>query len=269
MTWIASEKARLGREREALAEVLLDRAAWTHGRLSLGRSCGVEIHEETITQDLLVDISAVLPQMSIRSFTRRQEARNGADWQWEWWFQGRAWFGMRVQAKRLKELKRSTLGYDLAYRVGSKHERQVDLLIATAHAVGLQSAYVLYNGPDLNLGKIKWECRRLPASPLFFGVSILPATVDLSAVGSVSRPWPCLITCDPSSGCNQLWPSVSPPPGVDHDDLAWWAARSYFRILNQARSGINADPGVESLRDEVLTSMRAEPPSNVGTLLGD
>ena len=27
--------------------------------------------------------------MSVKSLTKRQEVRNGADWPWEWWFQGK------------------------------------------------------------------------------------------------------------------------------------------------------------------------------------
>src|SRR5260370_34369693 len=115
MTLVASEKANHGRLREALEETLLDRAVWTHARLQAGRSCGVELHEETITQDLVLDISAALPTLSVKTFTRRKEARNGADWQWEWWSEGRRWFGLRVQAKRLKKLKNGELGYDLGY----------------------------------------------------------------------------------------------------------------------------------------------------------
>jgi hypothetical protein len=95
---------------EALEDVLIDRAAWTHARLSAGRQHGVELREETITQDLLLDISIALPGLSVQTYTTRQEAANGADWQWEWWFEGRQWFGLRVQAKRLQRLGSDQLG---------------------------------------------------------------------------------------------------------------------------------------------------------------
>ena len=45
----------------------MDRAAWTHARLQSGRDLGVELHEETITQDLQLDISAALPAMMVRT----------------------------------------------------------------------------------------------------------------------------------------------------------------------------------------------------------
>jgi hypothetical protein len=72
--------------REALEDVLIDRAAWTHARLSAGRQHRVELRE-TITQDLLLDICTALPALSVQAYTTRQEAGNGADWQWEWWFE--------------------------------------------------------------------------------------------------------------------------------------------------------------------------------------
>jgi Family of unknown function (DUF6615) len=139
MTLVASEKARNGMVREALTDVLMDRAAWTHARLQAGRKHGVELHEETITQDLLLDIATALPAMMVRTFTKRQEARTGADWQWEWWFEGRQWFGLRVQAKRLKHLPSGQLGYDLGYQRGGSR-RQIDHLIDDARRVRLPAA---------------------------------------------------------------------------------------------------------------------------------
>lgn len=103
--------------RRALDEVLINCAGWTYTCLSDGRRNRVELHEETITQDLLLDIAIAMPAMTVKAFTKRQEGRNGADWQWEWWFEGRQWFGLRVQAKRLKLLKSGRFGYDLGLPV--------------------------------------------------------------------------------------------------------------------------------------------------------
>lgn len=90
--------------RAALEDVLIDRAAWVYARLKAGHHHQVELHEETLTQDLLLDISAALPAMRVTTFTRKQESLNGADWQWDLWFEGQGWFGLRMQAKRLKAL---------------------------------------------------------------------------------------------------------------------------------------------------------------------
>jgi hypothetical protein len=288
VTWVPSEKARLGLVREALGEVLLDRAGWTYARLHAGRDHGVKLQEETITEDLLLDIAIRLPAMAVQTFTHHQESRNGADWQWEWWFEGRQWFGLRVQAKLLKRLSASRLGYDLGYLSGSNGNRQVDLLIDEAKKSAAHAAYVLYNGPDLDLSQFSWQCDRLPSSEAFFGVSLLPATVardlvdkntvDVAAVGAVSRPWSCLVSCDPFGGCHR-WTSPSGPPwppfpfwypGDPNDlgDLAWHVARSYFRMVMRAQYGRRWDVGQEQgLNERVQEGLREDPPDYLARLL--
>jgi hypothetical protein len=280
---VASEKARHGLVREALADVLLERSAWVYARLHAGREYGVELHEETLTQDLLLDIAEALPDLAVRTFTTRQEASTGADWQWEWWFHGYRWFGIRVQAKRLKMLRNGQPGYDLGYLTGRRRERQVDLLVDGAHHDGLEPAYVLYNGPDLDL-KFDWMCQSLPPSAAFFGVSFLPGVVaqqlvnaktfDLARVGSVSRPWSCLVGCDPFGGCQRLRSPWRPwPPHYDLDlgevDLAQWVARSFFRVVMQARYGREwGDRQERRLNQRLEQGLRVEPPAYVAGLLG-
>jgi hypothetical protein len=255
--WGAPDTRPVAKElvtREALEDVLIDRAAWTHARLSAGRQHGVELREETITQDLLLDISIALPGLSVQAYTTRQEAGNGADWQWEWWFEGRQWFGLRVQAKRLQRLRSGQLGYNLGYVSGGKgaKRRQIDLLIEDAGEAGIPAAYVLYNGPDLDMAAFTWGCHRLPPKAAFFGVSLLPAAValdllnargdDLASVGSASRPWSCLASCD-RSGCIVdadigAWPLAS--MDVWSRDFSWLTAASYYRIEHQARRTLRA-----------------------------
>jgi hypothetical protein len=279
MTLVASEKARHGMVREALTDVLMDRAAWTHARLQSGRDLGVELHEETITQDLQLDISAALPAMMVRTFTKRQEARTGADWQWEWWFEGRQWFGLRVQAKRLKRLPSGQLGYDLGYQRGG-NQRQIDLLIDDARRARVPAAYVLYNGPDLDISKFTWGCHRLPPSPAFFGVSLLPAmvardlvnagTVDFTTVGARSRPWSCLASCDwPECHPFQRPEKTSPAHPADRsDDLSWRTALSYFHIQEQARLAGELDAEQESASvPRQLPGLRDLPPPYVADFL--
>jgi hypothetical protein len=269
--------------REALEDVLIDRAAWTHARLSAGREHGVELREETITQDLLLDISIALPGLSVQTYTTRQEAGNGADWQWEWWFEGHQWFGLRVQAKRLQRLRSGQLGYNIGYesgRRGSKR-RQIDLLIDDADEAGIPAAYVLYNGPDLNMAAFTWGCRRLPAKAAFFGVSLLPATValelldaqrdDLGSVGSASRPWSCLASCD-QRGCTakedpRTWPLAS--TYVGSGDFSWLTAASYYRIEHQAGGTPQADiyeDEYSTLSPRVLPGMHETAPPYVRAL---
>lgn len=233
--------------RKALEDVLIDRGRWTHTRLSDGSRKGVELHEETVTQDLLLDIAMAMPAMAVETFTKRQEARNGADWQWEWWFEGRQWFGLRVQAKRLKRLKSGRFGYDLGYRSG----KQLDLLISDAARSGLRAAYVLYNGRELDLSAVGGGCDLLPWEPESFGVTLLPASVakklvehgrdDFATVAGFSRPWSCLAGCH-GSECGRQWRYEDELPAKAGDDLSVWAAMNYryiegVRQANRTRTG--------------------------------
>ena len=248
--------------RKALQDVLIDRARWTHTRLSDGRRQGVELHEETITQDLLLDIAMAMPAMTVETFTKHQEGRNGADWQWEWWFEGRQWFGLRVQAKRLKRLKSGRLGYDLGY----KSSKQLDLLLDDAAHSGLRAAYVLYN--DRDLSAFGSGCSRLPREPETFGVTLLPASVakelvrqghdDFATVARVSRPWSCLAGCGLSE-CDRWGRYENELPAKAGGDLSVWAAMSY-RYIEGGRQA-------EHIRIPEL-GLRKRPPGYVENLLG-
>lgn len=183
------------------------------------------------------------------------------------------------------------MGYDLGYRVGRERKRQIDLLMAGAAQDGLEAAYVLYNGPDLHL-KFPWLCRRLPPSAPFFGVSVLPAVAarhlldrkatTLLAVAGHSRPWSCLMTCDPNGGCGT---SAATPYQRQPDrwrledlggrieaasyDLAYWVAVSFRRMTEQFRyGGAWSDVRERQLHDDVAEDPRREPPAYVYRLLG-
>lgn len=72
----------------------------TWHRIQEGRALQYPLGEETLTDLLLRDLLRLhLPDITIEAFTKDEEGRNGADW--EWWFQGSSknWLGLRVQAK--------------------------------------------------------------------------------------------------------------------------------------------------------------------------
>ncbi|WP_155387724.1 DUF6615 family protein [Catellatospora paridis] len=295
MTRTAREKARTGMLKQALSEVFLDRAMWVHQRVTDAGRARLDLHEETITQDLLLDISLALPMTTVRSFTRRQEARTGADWQWEWWFGGSSWFGMRVQAKRLKRLKDGTVGYDLGYRTGRSKSRQVDALIADARQAQMQAVYVLYNGRDLDVDGVQWNCKKLRPSAGFFGVSLLPAsvarllanvgTVDWTTVAQYSVPWSCLFDCGrPMTGCAPpSAPSGTPGGGRRVPvGLAHRAARTIERLERAGYESLSerlwaAPPTELNAEEQRFETMRAaleapvtphaQPPRHIRQLL--
>lgn len=75
-----------------------------YSNLETAQSLNYQISEETITDlnsiDFLLSMKALPYKISYNTFTKSQESKNGADW--EWWIKyGKQWLGFRVQAKVL------------------------------------------------------------------------------------------------------------------------------------------------------------------------
>jgi hypothetical protein len=59
----------------------------------------VQINEETITNLLMLRLQEITsPHLRVKSFTKKQESRTGADWEW-WLGTPGNWVGFRLQAK--------------------------------------------------------------------------------------------------------------------------------------------------------------------------
>ena len=84
-------------------------AEWVFKRLGLDRVINHQTSEETITDEIIRrlkiwKINNSNSKFSIREFTKQQEAINGADFEWDWYFvdsSGKNWLGFRIQAKVL------------------------------------------------------------------------------------------------------------------------------------------------------------------------
>jgi hypothetical protein len=262
---------------DRLARVLLDRCAWVYRRLDAGQRHHVHLQEETLTEDLLLDIAIASPGLLVRHFTRWQESRNGADWEWEWWFGAERWFGVRVQAKKLRQKAASTAAsYHLDYPVGGdpNNELQVDRLRRQAREDGIPAAYVFYNGPALVDLPLWWDCERVSESREAFGVSYLSAEVvqqlvhegshDARTVASASRPWPCLVNCSPGGFCHRRRDPFGPTPSPLDEAVA----RNLFTTVTQSPSPNSAqrDPDVY-LRDRLRRYRRDAAPEYVQVLI--
>ena len=102
------------------------------------------VKEETLT-DWLLDRANFSRFVFYHSFTRHQEAFQGADWEW-WIVSGKRGFAMRIQAKRLHagENHRSALAYE------NRHGLQIDHLLNSSRSKGLTPLYCFYNAePNL------------------------------------------------------------------------------------------------------------------------
>lgn len=85
----------------------LSRAVFHH--LEVDRAITYQTSEETITDFLnrefkIWSLSYPSSRFALRHFTKAQESKNGADYEWDWYFvdkTGKKWLGFRIQAKIL------------------------------------------------------------------------------------------------------------------------------------------------------------------------
>lgn len=105
-----------------------------------GNDSRVSYGEETITETNLLELHRRHPKMvHLWTFGKREEALNGADWEWHIIGRSRK-FRMRVQAKRLQKDNK----LKIPHKVASSSKQQIDLLIADARKHGLKPVYCLY-----------------------------------------------------------------------------------------------------------------------------
>lgn len=190
-------------ERRTLCQSFMHLESWTWQNMEQSDRTGLQVGEESITDFALLFLRTNNPRtVFIRKFTRRQERKTGADWEW-WFTDGRRWFAMRVQAKRLNS---RTQTYDNLIR-GSQanHARQVNDLIRSANGQNPQfyPAYCFYNWlPNVSEGTQACQCH--DGAPLLgFTIAdaycikrlILNGRSSYRDVAQVARPIHCLTCC--------------------------------------------------------------------------
>jgi hypothetical protein len=261
-----------------------------HQQMLDGKALGVEQHEETLTESLLLELSRGSSYVKVRTYSKAEESRTtGADWAW-WWEGERRWFGALVQAKRLDP---RTGRYNFGYRPtpsprNAAPQRQIDLLMDAARSLDLPPLYVLYNGPGFTMDPGQWSCDEIPFDPSAMGAAILPAAVaawligldatDQVSVSDLARPLPCHICPQRCSSFDALtwylWSPVSAanellgfPNDTPEADLAFRAAASYLAGLANARirqsRALPTSPEVTVVRQGV----REVPPDYVSRIL--
>lgn len=155
-----------------LLNSLLELAHATSQNLDFAHLKGVNVSygEETITETNLLELRRRHPGVvTLRTFGKKAESKNGADW--EWHIIGRARrFGMRVQAKRLQQnnvLK-------IPHAVKSSKAEQIDLLISDSKASGLMPVYCFYASEKQ---RTKWKASAGfgATSPFEFGCLLASA----------------------------------------------------------------------------------------------
>lgn len=285
----------MGADRLALALALMDRATWVQARLDQAAAYGVDQHEETLTQSLLLDLRVAVPELNVRTFTRQEENRaSGADWLW-WWRGRDRWFAHLVQAKRLTEGSGGKAGYSVGYRpsrrssTGSPAPLQIDTLLSAAGALGVPAVYALYN-PSRPGERLTPGCLAVPRGSSAEGVTLVsadvmrylltahtdvtgstprtPTRLTLDEVAQDARAWSCLATCEQRMACSwpplpaHVWRTLGFDEQPEVDDLALGAAVAVLLARQSARGrqlllqGADAD----ALAQSVAQGVRTAPP---------
>ncbi|WCM29031.1 hypothetical protein NDN01_09130 [Sphingomonas sp. QA11] len=159
------------------------------------KDVNVSYGEETITESNLLELRRRHPAIiTLHTFGKKKEAKNGADWEWHIIGRARS-FGMRVQAKRLQQdnvLK-------IPHVVKSTKAEQINLLIDDAKKHGLMPVYCFY---ATEAQRTKWKATSAPGglSPFEFGCLLTSAhkvkakmPKTLSAIESDCVPWHYLV----------------------------------------------------------------------------
>ncbi len=155
----------------------------------------VSYGEETITESNLLEIRRRHPQLvRVRTFPKRQEATNGADWEWHLIGRKRT-LKMRVQAKRVQ----SNRDLKVRHKVKSSCRQQRCLLVESARAAFMKPVYCIYcTEPQRNVWKRQETLsglRGLETGCLLAGAEDVPnTTTKLDEIEEKCWPWHHLFT---------------------------------------------------------------------------
>lgn len=99
------------------------------------------VKEESLTDWMLYEISRMARNIKYLSFNRREEAANGADWEW-WALTRDSAYRFSVQAKKLKGAGQDNWP---AIIYSNKHAAQIDLLLNVSAGKGSYPLYLFYS----------------------------------------------------------------------------------------------------------------------------
>lgn len=126
------------------------RRAWQ--LLGKSKTYSSKVGEETITELLQLYLSQNKGRIVVKSYTKPQESKNGADW--DWWFVNKArteFLGIRIQAKTIEPVSEE-YKY-LHYLSGKRKASQANKLLKSSVQDGMVPLYALYtywaNTPNL------------------------------------------------------------------------------------------------------------------------
>jgi hypothetical protein len=179
---------------------LYSSAHWIWDRRGTAKAAGFPFSEETVTETILLDLASALSHMvHIIPFTKPQEGKTGADWEWCLYdLPNDRYLRFLMQAKVLDDKDKHYAHIDRY--IGNSSKRQIDRLAETAMERGIPAIYVFYNHLS---DETRVPIDRCACGPCLrcWGASIAPldavrdALPDKSfdSLRDVSMPWLCLL----------------------------------------------------------------------------
>ncbi|SNT62758.1 Mrr N-terminal domain-containing protein [Asanoa hainanensis] len=178
-------------------------------RMRDGRSVGLVPGETTFTDNVLLRLAVTFRgSIHIHRFNTKQEADNGADW--EWWIRGHdGYVGFRVQAKRVDPRSaRVALDQPAADSLRSRFPRQIDAFRERCLRDGIAGIYCVYNdGLSVPSRGQLGSCPHGLDDPDLWGCAIVLADTatrlanerifDAATVLGAATPWHRLVCRDP------------------------------------------------------------------------
>lgn len=172
---------------------------WTE--LGRARLLGISRSEETVTENLLLQIKSAHPrEVETFQFNKHEESITGADWEW-WLTDGQLWVGFLVQAKILRQ--KANIYSSIKHKVRGRP--QIDILLDQANLKGIPALYFLYNHTSLTFPKLSWNCLSTAPQLEQLGCTVAHAAaikplikqggVGISTLGPVCIPLRCLVCC--------------------------------------------------------------------------
>jgi hypothetical protein len=184
--------------------------------LKSARGMGIVRDEETITNDLLLNLQRSHPRDIVTvQFRKPEEQFTGTDWEW-WLTDDRRWLGLLVQAKILNFAGNKYSS--IKYRVGKSKRPQIDILLEQAEYKGIDPIYFFYNYSARGFSSFQWNCGSYSPAVEQLGCTVAHANavngvvgqggVGLPSLNPISFPMRCLVCCPVLAGVEDTEPSL-------------------------------------------------------------
>lgn len=147
-------------------------------RRGVAKSLKLSFQEESATETMLQDLALEFPgQLQIVQFSKKQEAKTGADWAWALVSaDGQHSLPLLVQAKvlDLKDKDYTSIPQTIGGKAGAP--QQIDVLLAHAKTTGMIPLYAFYNHLS-DPTQVPDVCGTLPKGAPSFSSNHSPGTV--------------------------------------------------------------------------------------------